>query len=275
MRYFEKEIHVDLDTKVEKPAILQAYIVDNYEEIDLDRRHPAVIILPGGAYRFTSERESEAIAFQFLAQGISAFILKYHVAPTTFPYALCEALKSIEYVRSKAKEFNIDSNNISVCGFSAGGHLAASTGVHWNKENILDLIHTTKDKVKPNKLILSYPVITSGEYRHKGSFENLLGQDILDEELLEFNRLEKQVGTHTPPTFLWHTYEDNAVPVQNSLFFASALIENKIPTELHIYPKGDHGLSLGNFLVYGNKKYGENHISSDWIEKAIRFIYTC
>ncbi len=273
MKYFTTEIKVDLQPKLEKPAVLCAYIPDNSPEVDMERLHPAVIILPGGGYEFTSDRENEAIALKFISEGICAFVLKYHVAPVRFPAALCEALLAVRYVREHGSEYHIDTDNISLCGFSAGGHLAASAGVHWKNSYILGLLGGEPDEMKPNRLILSYPVVTSGEYAHRGSFENLLGDGMASKEWLEFNSLEKQVTEDTPQSFIWHTYEDNAVPVQNAMLFASALIAHKIPVELHIYRRGGHGLSMGSHLVCGDRKYGENHISSGWIDKAIRFIY--
>ncbi len=273
MRYFTTEIKTNLESQPEVPATLTGYIPDNSKEIEPGRLHPAVIILPGGGYGFTSDRENEAVALKFISEGISAFVLKYHVAPVRFPNALCEALLSVKQVRDHAKEYHIDENNISVCGFSAGGHLAASAGVHWNNSYIQGLLGISTEEIKPNKLILSYPVITAGECAHRGSFDNLLGEENTSEKWLDFNSLEKQVTSDTPCSFIWHTYEDNSVPVQNSMLFAAALIEHKIPTELHIYRRGGHGLSLGSHMVYGDRKYGDNHVTSDWIEKAIRFIY--
>src|SRR5690606_20286087 len=130
------------------------------------------------------------------------------------------------------------------------------------------------EAIKPNKLILCYAVITSDiEGKQKIVFTNLFGKDNEDSELINLLSLEKHVTPETPPSFIWHTYEDNVVPVQNALLFASKLVENGVPVELHIYLKGVHGLSLGNYLVYGNKTYGEEHMSSDWIDKAIRFIF--
>lgn len=273
MRYVQTEIRNNLDPLVEKPAMLTGYIPDNTIEVDMRRVHPAVLVLPGGGYGFTSSRENEAIALKFISEGICAFVLNYHVAPVRFPQALCEALLSIKYIREHAEEYNIDPDNISVCGFSAGGHLAASTGVHWNNSYIKEILGDKAYGINPNRLILAYPVITSGEFAHRGSFENLLGEENESEKLLELNSLEKQVSKDTPITFLWHTYEDDLVPVQNSMLFATALMEHKIPTELHIYRRGWHGLSLGNHLVYGDWKYGQNHVTSEWIDMAIRFIY--
>ena len=273
MNYFSKDIVVNTIGKSDHVASLQAYIPDNTPEVDPKRLHPAVLILPGGGYEFTSDRENEPIALKFASEGICAFTLKYSCAPARFPQALCEALASIRFIRENAEDFFIDTNNISVCGFSAGGHLAASVGVFWNKPFVAEYIGEFGSNVKPDKLILSYPVIKNSEFAHAGSFENLLGKDNQSEKMLEWTSLEKQISSDAPPSFIWHTYEDGCVPVQNSLVFANELVAHNIPVELHIYRRGGHGLSLGNYLVDRNMAIGHKHDSSDWIDKAIRFIY--
>lgn len=225
-------------------ATLTTYILDNTPEIDENRTRPMVIICPGGGYHYVSDREAEPVAIQMVAMGIHACILRYSVFPAKFPTAITQLAKAVAYVREHAKEWNIKSDKILVAGFSAGGHLAASLGTLWNEKFLEDIMMMPKENYRPNGLILSYPVITSGEYAHRGSFEGLL-QDSY-EEMVEQMSLEKRVTQFTPPTFLWHTFEDTVVPVENSLFFAQALNENKIPFELHIYPRGWHGLSLVN-----------------------------
>ncbi len=272
MRYFSKEIKVELE-EVKESALLWGYIPDNSAEIENEREHPAVLILPGGGYEMTSEREGEAVALKFASEGICTFVLKYHVSPARFPAALCEALTALAFIRENSSEYHIDKGNISVCGFSAGGHLAASTGVHWNKEEILKLIGKEAAVVRPDNLLLCYPVITSGEHTHEGSMRSLLGDKREDEKLLLFNSLEEQVAADTPRTFIWHTWNDDVVPVENTLSFIAALAKNKVEAEVHIYPKGFHGLSLGNYLVNGGWSYGEDHPSSDWFQKAVRFLY--
>lgn len=225
-------------------ATLTTYILDNTPEIDKDRKRPVVIICPGGGYGFVSEREAEPIALQFTGMGIHACILRYSVYPAKFPTALTQLAKAVACVREHAGEWNIDGNKIVISGFSAGGHLAASLGTLWHEKFLEDIMKMPKDNYRPNGMLLCYPVITSGEFAHRGSFEALL-QDRYD-ELLDKLSLEKQVTEFTPPAFLWHTFADDAVPVENSLFMAQALNEKKIPFELHIYPKGKHGLSLAN-----------------------------
>ncbi|HHX60107.1 MAG TPA: alpha/beta hydrolase [Epulopiscium sp.] len=270
MKYVEKTLKIET---MSESVQLCGYIPDNCEEININRKRPAVLILPGGGYQMVSEREREPVAFKFLGEGICAFTLKYTVEPTTvFPQALCEAALAMDYIRTHAKEYNIDENNIAVCGFSAGGHLATTLGAFWDKDFVKDIIGKDK-KTRPDKVILSYPVISSGEYAHRGSFENLLGDKKDDLKSLEFLSMEKQVTKEFPPVFIWHTFEDDAVPVLNSILFAKSLGENNVLTEMHIYPKGGHGLSLGNHLVYGDKDYSYKHESSEWIDKAVNFIY--
>jgi len=273
MEYFKKDIIVDTNGKSEYIATLQAYIPDNSPEVNDNRVRPAVLVLPGGGYFFTSDRENEPIALKFASEGMCVFVLKYSCAPARFPQALCEALTAIKFIRENSEKFCIDVDNIAVCGFSAGGHLAASVGVFWNNAFVGEHIGEYGENMKPNKLILSYPVIKNGENSHQGSFDSLLGDDNKSDKLLNLTSLEKQISSDTPPAFIWHTYEDDCVPVQNSLVFASALVSHGIPVELHVYRRGGHGLSLGNHIVDKSRAYGDRHASSDWIDKAVRFIF--
>ena len=223
-------------------ATLTTYILKHVPEINPDRVRPMVIICPGGGYRFVAERESEPIAIQLNAMGINAAILRYSVYPAKFPTAVTQLAKAVSYAREHANEWNIREDRIIIAGFSAGGHLAASLGTLWKEEFLADIMQMPSEKYRPDGLLLSYPVISSGEYAHEDSFRALLQNRY--EELLEKVSLEKQVTSDTPPAFVWHTFEDGLVPVENALLFTQALNEKKIPFELHIYPRGAHGLSL-------------------------------
>ena len=227
-------------------ANLFTYFLDNSPEIDPKRKRPVVLICPGGGYAMTSDREAEALAVKFLAMGYHAAILRYSVAPARYPVALLQLAETVAYLRKNAEEFHIDTEKIILLGFSAGAHLAASLGVFWKKDFIAEALHTDSEVVRPNGMILSYPVITSGEFAHKGSFECLLGEGCNNEEKRKEQSLEYQVTEDTPPTFLWHTVTDDCVPVENSLLFLEALRRHKIPVEMHLYPAGGHGLSLAN-----------------------------
>lgn len=216
---------------------LETYILNGEQARGL------VLICPGGGYQFTSPREAEAVAMQFTSAGWHAAVLWYSVAPHRHPQPLLDLSRAVCLIREQAADWQVDPQKIAVCGFSAGGHLTASLGVHWNKPYLSDTPGIQAGMNRPNALILAYPVITSGEFRHAGSFQNLLGENS-EPALLEEMSLERQVSDHTPPTFLWHTVDDLSVPVENSLMFAQALRKHQVPFELHIYPEGAHGLSL-------------------------------
>ncbi|MEH7480970.1 alpha/beta hydrolase [Neobacillus drentensis] len=264
----QKLIHEIIDIRTEhSEAKLYTYIMNNSPEIDSSRKRPTIIICPGGGYEFTSDREAEPIAIRMNAMGFNACVLRYSVRPATFPTALLELSMAVALIRKNAEQWNVDVNKVIVAGFSAGGHLAASLGVFWHRSFLSESLGISNEEIKPNGILLSYPVISSGTYAHKGSFIALLGENY--DTLLHDVSLEKQVSTDTPPTFLWHTYTDNAVPVENSFLFASALLNNKVPLEMHIYPKGVHGLSLGTEETKGK----DNELTlqpevSNWIEMA-------
>lgn len=262
-------IHRVVDIQAEtydKPAKLYLYLLDKIPEIGLDKR-PLLLICPGGAYAMTSDREAEPIAMQFLAEGFHVAILRYSCEPARYPTALLEVGTSFKYLREHAEEFHIDEDKIVLEGASAGGHLAASYGVFWKKKAFLaEMLGTTAEMLKPNGLMLCYPVITSGEKAHRGSFENLLGERY--EELVEEMSLEKQVDENTPPTFLWHTAADDCVPVENSVLFFGALHSKNIPAELHIYPYGCHGLALANEQTANSEGGGIQRECETWVGLA-------
>lgn len=251
-------------SEVNTESYITAYTL-NVQEI-----RPAIIICPGGGYSRVSDRESEQVAMQFLAKGYHAFVLNYSVVPYKYPTQLIELAQAVKIVRDHADEWMINKEKITIIGFSAGGHLAGSLGVHWDKSVIREQLKVDNEYVRPNAILLAYPVITSGEFAHRGSFDNLVGED---KELLEFLSLEKQVGQHMPPVFLWHTVTDQAVPVENSLLMGLALRKNNIPFEMHIYDKGVHGLSLCNRLSHqeGEEHLEDAHIAS-WLPLAFEWL---
>ncbi|HEY5562145.1 MAG TPA: alpha/beta hydrolase [Clostridiaceae bacterium] len=211
--------------------------------LDGSKNRGAILICPGGGYEMTSDREAEQVALQFNASGFHAFVVYYSCAPRKHPQPLMDVSKAMCIIRDNAEIWKVDKDKIAICGFSAGGHLAANLGVHWDKPYLAEKLHIKAGYNKPNALLLCYPVISSGEFGHMGSFVNLLGADA-DKNLLYEMSLEHQISKSTPPTFLWHTFEDDCVPVENTLLFAQGLRKNNIPFELHIYPEGGHGLSL-------------------------------
>lgn len=229
----------------------------------------AVVIAPGGGYVGTSKREAEPIAMKFAAAGYHTFVVWYRTQPKKETEPLEDFARAVALVRSHAKEWNINPDDITTCGFSAGGHLAASLGVFWDKPFLSELLGMDKEMFRPNRQLLGYPVISSGELAHRGSFENLCH---CDASLYEFYSLEKQVSEQTPPTFLWHTAADPVVPVENSLMFATALSACKVPFELHIFPKGGHGLSTAESITSVGEPSLINPICAQWVELATKWL---
>lgn len=210
---------------------------------DPKRKRPAIIICPGGGYGFVSEREAEPVAEPYFAAGYDTFILYYAVNEQAKDfYPLCQLAATIAHVRAHAEQWCIEKEKIAVCGFSAGGHLAASLGTLFNKEEF-QKVFCREDYIRPNAMVLSYPVITADEFAHAGSICNVSGSEEGSENYQWFG-LDKHVDAQTPPAFLWHTAEDELVPVENSLKMAAALSKAKIPFELHVFPHGQHGMSV-------------------------------
>lgn len=273
MRYFEEKIELRGFS-----ASLFCYIpADPRENSAYLNKRPAVIVLPGGGYGALANHEGEPIAMRLAAEGICSFVLMYSIKPdgAVFPQALCEALTAVKYVRDRAEEYGIDPNNISTLGFSAGGHLCASTGTLWNHHCLDGFIEGDRRAYRPDKIVPCYPVISSDpEFAHKGSFSNLFGKPYaeLSEAEMELGCLEKQANEESSPAFLWTTFEDTGVPPLNAIALASAYIRHKVPCELYMYPHGPHGMGLGDHMGI-SCKYGEGYEAKEWIQKTVRFIY--
>ena len=215
------------------------------EGIGPGRRSPAVLILPGGGYAFTSEREAEPVALRFAAKGYQAFILYYSCAPSRFPAALREAAMAMAYIRQNADAFAIDPGMVAAVGFSAGGHLCGTLGTLYNCPEVADI--APAEEIRPNALGLCYPVTISRQPTHEQSFRLLCGEDQALRERLSLDRL---VRGDMPPVYLWHTLNDETVPVRGTLLLAQALEEAGVTFALRIYPQGSHGLSTADDLTY-------------------------
>lgn len=251
-------------------AKLTTYIIDYSEEIGIVKR-PAVVVCPGGGYEFLSDREAEMIALTLNSFGYHAVVLRYSVAPdAVYPTALVELASAVAMLREKEKEWHIDTDKILVQGFSAGGHVAASYGMFWSEKFLSEEVGVSTQMLKPNGMILCYPVITSGEYAHRSSFEKLLGEQY--DKLVDKMSLETQVNENTPPAFLWHTYTDDCVPVQNSLLLIGEMLKRQIPVEFHMYPSGGHGLGLANKLTANPGGYGVQKNCEGWIESLRKWL---
>ena len=207
----------------------------------------AVVVCPGGGYGGLASHEGKDYALWLNQQGISAFVLRYRLGSQGYrhPRMLEDASRAVRWVRFNASQYQVDSKRVGIMGSSAGGHLASTLLTHFDPGNTAATDPIDRASSRPDFGILCYPVITMGTNTHQGSKNNLLGKDP-SPELVKLLSNELQVTPETPPTFIWHTWEDKAVKVENSLEFASALQRNGVPFDLHIYQNGRHGIGLAD-----------------------------
>lgn len=210
-----------------------------------------VIILPGGGYGVTAKSEGEPVALAFLGAGVQAFLLEYSVAPAHWPQQLLETAAAIAWLRANAEKYGVAPDRIAVCGFSAGGHLAGCAANLWEHPSIRETLGLTGTQARPDAAVLSYPVITMGEFGSDMTRANLFG----DAPAAEETSLERSVTERNPPTFLWATYTDGSVPVENTLMYANALRAKNVPFEMHIFSKGPHAMGLAT----GESAWQEDH----------------
>ena len=249
---------------------LAAYLPDNLSEMGRENdRRPSLLICPGGGYWFCSQREAEPVALHFVAAGFNVFILYYSTAGYRFPAQLREAAAAMKLIETNAEKWHCEEGKTAIMGFSAGGHLAANYATRFDSDEVRSVI---ADSIPPALCILCYPVITADErYTHGGSFENLVGHFPLSESEKDYFSCDRAVNEKTPPAFIWHTAADDGVPVVNSLFYAEALSKYKIPFELHVYPFGNHGLSICDETV-NDSVSDDMKRNSAWVDDAIRFM---
>ncbi|HEY3899260.1 MAG TPA: alpha/beta hydrolase [Chthoniobacter sp.] len=225
----------------------------------------AIVICPGGGYGGLAPHEGKGYAEWLVENGIAGLVLKYRLGSNGYrhPAMLNDAARAVRLARSKAEEWHIDPKRVGIMGSSAGGHLASTLLTHFDAGKPGDSDPVERFSSRPDIGILCYPVITMGPLTHGGSKKNLLG-DNPPQELVDLLSNEKQVTKDTPPTFLFHTYEDNAVKVENSLMFAEALRNAGVPFDLHIYQKGGHGMGLG-----GGRAGGPHH---PWVADCLYWL---
>lgn len=256
-------------------AQLIGYLRDRTVEMPAFNTRPAILILPGGGYAWCSRREADPVAMQFLQAGYNVFTLYYtcrsdETVPALRWQPLIDAAGAILHIRRNAEQFGTDPAKIAICGFSAGGHLAASTAILWDAEPVQTALGIHGTGARPDAVVLGYPVITAGEYRHDGSIVNLCGDDA---DLRATMSLENQVRDGLPPFFVWHTVEDPSVPVQNSLMLAGALTAHKVPLELHLFAHDGHGTSTCTREVNTPNKHNSAWVAlcTDWLAETFDF----
>ena len=205
----------------------------------------AMVICPGGGYAVLAPHEGRDYALWLNQHGVTCFVLKYRLGSRGYrhPVMLQDAARAVRLVRARAPDWRIDPHRVGIMGSSAGGHLASTLMTHFDSGDTNSDDPIERQSSRPDLGILCYPVITMGEYTHQGSRNNLLGTNP-SPELVELLSNELQVTTNTPPCFLWTTYEDKTVPMENALLFAGAMRKNHVPFDLHIYQKGGHGMGL-------------------------------
>ena len=232
-------------------------------------KRPALIVVPGGGYGMTSKREGEPIASAFFAKGFQVFILWYLCKPdgARYPEQLLELASAVDYVKKNAAEMSVNPNEVFVVGFSAGGHLSANLAVEY--ASVPEKAGVALD-CKPTAVGLAYPVISSKK-GHFGSYINLLDgyTDEAKEELLKTLNLNEAVTKDTPPAFIWTTRTDQAVPCDNGIRYAQALADNGVDFELHVYPRGVHGLSTASLEI--NPEGAELTSVEHWVSACANF----
>lgn len=280
-------------------ARLQAYLLHDSPEFQSGRRRPAVIVCPGGGYLSTSDREAEPVALRFAAQGYQAFVLRYttlfreHVPDlarrpsvderSVFPQPLFDLATAIVTVRRHAAEWLVDPNRIAVAGFSAGGHLAASLGVHWADAFLLEKLNVDQALLRPNALILGYPLVDHEETLEAPDavfidlvYQAFFGTRHPTAEERRARSPVRFVSSDTPPTFLWHTADDELVHARHSMKWALALAEHRVPYELHVFESGVHGLSLADETSAATEAHVNPgcqpwiHLASAWLRNRFR-----
>ena len=239
-------------------GLLTVYLRDCVETMPQAMERPLVLVVPGGGYSHVSAREGDPVALQFAAAGYHTAVLRYAVGDdAAHGLPLRQLVSAIGLVRQHAEQWNILPDKIALCGFSAGGHLALS-GAVWE-------IPGMADQPRPNALLLAYPVVTAGEYAHRGSFVQLTGT----QELAAHQRftLEDKITPAAPPVFVWHTMEDETVPVENTLLLLNALHKAGVPCEAHLFEKGRHGTSISTPEVDADSAHRNR-----WVQLAVEWL---
>ena len=221
-------------------------------------RRPLVLVVPGGGYSHLSAREGDPVALQFAAAGYHTAVLRYAVGDdAAHGLPLRQLAAAIGLVQQHAAAWHVQPDKIAVCGFSAGGHLALSGAVL--------AVPGLPDPPRPNAVILGYPVITAGQYAHRGSFVRLSGsEDPADHQKFT---LDDKITPDTPPVFVWHTMEDATVPVENTLLLLAALRKNRVPCEVHLFEKGVHGTSISTAEVDAASAH-----RAHWVQLAVEWL---
>ena len=241
-------------------GLLTVYLRDCVETMPLAMERPLVLVVPGGGYSHVSAREGDPVALQFAAAGYHTAVLRYAVGDdAAHGLPLRQLAAAIGLVRQHAAAWHVQPDKIAVCGFSAGGHLALSGAV-------LDLPgEEAAAQQRPNAVILGYPVVMAGTFAHSGSFARLSGSE--DPAAWQPFGLEEKITPGVPPVFVWHTMEDQTVPVENTLLLVSALRRAGVPCEAHLFQSGRHGTSISTAEVNAADAH-----RAHWVQLAVEWL---
>lgn len=236
----------------------------------------AMLVIPGGGYHLVcADREGESVAMAFAARGIHCFVLNYSLKEKAkFPRPLLEASLAMAYIREHAEEYGVNPERVFVCGFSAGGHLAASLGTRWQTPEVNEALDIPFGSNRPTGMLLCYPVLCYFPWTHQGTFNTAFGTDTPSEEQIEFCSLDRGLSGETvPPTFFWHTSDDSAVNIRNTLCMATALSVAGVPFEAHIYPHGPHGMALATDATAPKPMWKDDRVAG-WVDLAYSWMKT-
>lgn len=281
-----------------KQAAYTMYLLGNSTEIDAGRKHPAIVICGGGGFMRISEREKQPVAMYFLNNGYQVFVLDYITKSTGiayYPGPVTDLAKMLMVIRENAEQWNIDDNRIAVIGFSAGGQICASLATQWNQEALVNKVDAgvNPEMFRPNAVILCYPLLDylyqierAESDNDSNGFSPSIGMKKSDfiqmflEAGVGVNATEEQyrkaspyyhITEKTPPTFIWHTSQDELIYAEQSLRFAKKLGENHVPYEIHIFEEGAHGLSLSTENSTSNPELINND-TAIWADLALKFL---
>ena len=225
----------------EREGHLLSYRHPQFAELGERRVRPAMLVIPGGAYAFWSEREGEPVALRYYAAGFDCFVLEYDIAPVSYPAQILQAGMAMLYLRKEAEALSIDPAHIAAVGFSAGGHLCGCISYLWDDAALRAAFGEECARIRPDAAILSYPVVSADkEVAHADSFRNFCG-DAVSPQAYSF---EKHIRPAAPPTFVWATSQDALVPPQNALLLYASLLRQGVAAELHLFDRGPHGMSV-------------------------------
>jgi len=240
---------------------------------DRSEAKDAILVIPGGGYGVVcSDREGYPIAQAYMMQEMNAFVLHYSVGGKIEEAIdpLYQASLAMVHIRENAEKYNINANRVFVVGFSAGGHLAGSLATLWNRADVQEKLGENKGKNRPAGAVLCYAVTLGHSTAGSAiTFKNLLKDKIGDANVVDSFSLEKNVGPHTAPAFLMHTFDDAVVPLDNALKLALAYKEAEIPFEMHIYPHGPHGMALANKVTWAGNPDFINASVARWVSDSV------